>query len=109
VAIIDKKEDHVLQAPTRVVGSDDAIKRVGMMHTHLLTSLDGYFCCLQTKRFHLTPKILEKYKQYCDRVLALERYLGTSVTTKSHLAEDHSCEQQENLDGIGNLGEDFGE
>lgn len=32
-----------------------------------------------------------------------------SVTTKSHLAEDHSCEQQENLDGIGNLGKDFGE
>jgi hypothetical protein len=32
-----------------------------------------------------------------------------SVTTKSHLAEDHSCEQQGNLDGIGNLGEDFGE
>jgi hypothetical protein len=32
-----------------------------------------------------------------------------SVTTKSHLAEDHSCEQQEDLDVIGNLGEDFGE
>jgi hypothetical protein len=32
-----------------------------------------------------------------------------SVTTKSHLVEDHSVEQQEALDGIGNLGQDFGE
>jgi hypothetical protein len=32
-----------------------------------------------------------------------------SVTTKRHLAEDHSLEQQEDLDGIGDLGEDFGE
>ena len=31
-----------------------------------------------------------------------------SITTKSHLAEDHSCEQQEDLDGIGDIGEDFG-
>ena len=73
------------------------------------TSLDGYFSALRTKRFHLTPKILEKGKLYHDRVLALERYLGMSVTTKGHLAEDHSVEQQEDLDGIGDLGEDFGE
>jgi hypothetical protein len=32
-----------------------------------------------------------------------------SVTTKSHLAEDDSCEQQEDLNGIGDVGEDFGE
>jgi hypothetical protein len=32
-----------------------------------------------------------------------------SVTTKSHLMEDHSLEQQAELDGIGDLGEDFGE
>jgi hypothetical protein len=62
VAIINKMEDHVLQAPTRVVGSDDEIKHVGMMYTHLLTSLDEYFSCLRTKRFHLAPKILEKGK-----------------------------------------------
>jgi hypothetical protein len=35
--------------------------------------------------------------------------LGMSVTTKSHLMEDHSLEQQEELNGIGDLGEDFGE
>jgi hypothetical protein len=39
----------------------------------------------------------------------LETYLGMSVTTKNHLAEDHSVEQMEDLGGIGNLGEDFGE
>jgi hypothetical protein len=52
---------------------------------------------------------LEKAKLYRDQVLALERYLSMSITTKSHLAEDHSVQQQEDLDGIGDLGEDFGE
>jgi hypothetical protein len=32
-----------------------------------------------------------------------------NMTTKSHLMEDQSLEQQEELDGIGDLGEDFGE
>jgi hypothetical protein len=52
---------------------------------------------------------VEKTKQYQDRFLALERYLGMSVTTKSHLAEDHSVQQQEDLQGIGDIREDFGE
>jgi hypothetical protein len=108
-AIIDEVEEHVLRVPTRVAGTDDEIRHVGMMHKHLLTSLDGYFSALRTKRFHVTPAILEMAKLYRDRVLAIERYLGMSVTTKSHLAEDHSVEQQEDLDGIGDLGEDFGE
>jgi hypothetical protein len=109
IPIIDEMEAYVLGAPTRVAGTDDEIREVGMMHKHLLTSLDGYFSALRTKRFHLTPEISEKGKLYRDRVLALERYLGMSITTKSHLAEDHSCEQQEDLDGIGDIGEDFGE
>jgi hypothetical protein len=57
----------------------------------------------------LTPEILEKTKQYRNRFLALERYLGMSITTKSHLAGYHSMEQQEDLQGVGNLGEGFGE
>jgi hypothetical protein len=104
VAIIDEMEAHVLAAPTRVAGTDNEIREVGMMHKHILTSLDGYFSALRTKRFHLTPEILEKAKLYRDQVLALERYLGMSITTKIHLAED-----QEDLDGIGDLGKDFGE
>ena len=40
---------------------------------------------------------------------AHERYLGMSVTTKSHLMEDHAVEQQQELNGFGDLGEDFGE
>ncbi len=32
-----------------------------------------------------------------------------SVTTKSHLAEDNYLEQQEDLDGVGDLGKDFGQ
>jgi hypothetical protein len=109
IEIIDEMEEYVLQAPTRVAGTDDEIRDVGEMHRHLLLSLDGYFSCLRTKRFHLTPAIAEKTKQFRDRFLALERYLGMSITTKSHLAEDHSVQQQEDLQGIGDIGEDFGE
>jgi hypothetical protein len=109
-AIINKVEEHVLQAATRVAGTDGEIRHVGMMHKHLLvTLLDGFFSALQTKQFHVMPEIVERAKLYRNRALALERYLGMSVTTKSHLAEDHSVEQQEDLDGIGDLGEDFGE
>jgi hypothetical protein len=109
VSIIDDMEAHVMQAPSRVAGMDAKIHHVGNMHHDLLLSLDGYFSCLRTKRFHLTPEISEKTKQYRDRWLSLERYLGMSVTTKSRLAEDHSVEQMEDLGGIGDLGEDFGE
>jgi hypothetical protein len=47
--------------------------------------------------------------QFRDHVLAHERYLGMSMTPKSHLMEDHSMEQQEEIDGIGDLGEEFDE
>jgi hypothetical protein len=109
VAIIDEMVEAVLEAPTRLAGTDDEIRHVGEMHGHLLLSLDGYFSGLRTKRFHLTPEILAKTKQYRDRFLALERYLGMSITTKSHLAGCHSVEQQEELEGIGDMGEDYGE
>jgi hypothetical protein len=55
IAIIDEMVEAVLEAPTRVAGTD-----VGQMHRHLLLSLDGYFRGLRTKWFHLTPEILEK-------------------------------------------------
>ena len=41
--------------------------------------------------------------------MQLERYIGMSVTPKSHIIEDHACEQQERLLGIGDLDESFGE
>ena len=57
----------------------------------------------------LTPEIVEKGIMFRDRILAHKRYLGMSVTTKSHLMEDHAVEQQQELNGFGDLGEDFGE
>jgi hypothetical protein len=109
-AIINKMEEHVLNAPTRFAGTNDEICHVGETHRRLLHSLDGYlFSCLRTERFHLTLEIVEKGKEFHDQVLAHERYLRMRVTTKSHLMEDHSLEQQEEQDGIGDLGEDFGE
>jgi hypothetical protein len=107
-AICNEIEDHVLQAPTRIAGTDEEIWHVGETHWHVLHSLDGYFSSLCTKRFHLTSEILEKAKQYRHQVLVLERHLAMSVTTKNHLCEDPSLEQQEDLDGIVDLGEDFG-
>jgi hypothetical protein len=107
--VISEMEEHVLQSPTRMAGTDEEIRHVGETHRQLLLCLDGYFSCLRTKRFHLTPEISQKTKQFRDRVLVLERYLGMSITTKSHLAEDHSCEQQDDFGGIGDNGEDFGE
>jgi hypothetical protein len=109
VPIINEMMEFVLQAPTRVVGTDDEIRHVGNMHRHLLLSLDGFLSGLRTKRFHLTPGIIDKTKRYRDRFLALERYLRMSITTKSHIAGFHAVEQQEELEGIGDIAEDFGE
>ena len=50
-AIINEVEEHVLQAATRVAGTDGEIRHVGMMHKHLLTSYDGFFSALQTNDF----------------------------------------------------------
>jgi hypothetical protein len=108
-AIINEMEEHVLQSTTRFAGTNEEIRHVGETHRHLLHCLSGYFSCLRTKRFHLTPEIVQKGKRFRDQVLAHERYLGMSMTTKSHLMEDHSIEQQEEFEGIGDLGEDFGE
>jgi hypothetical protein len=108
-AIITEMEEHVLQSPTRFAGTDEEIWHVAKAHRNLLHSLSRYFLCLRTKRFHLTPDIVRKGKRFRDHVLAHERYLGMSTTTKSHLMEDHSVEQQWEFNGIGNLGEDFGE
>jgi hypothetical protein len=108
-AIIKEMKEHVLQSLTRFVGTDEQICDVGKTHRNLLHCLDGFFLSLRTKRFHLTPAILEKGKEFCSRILAHEQYLGMSVTTKSHLMEDHAVEQQQELDGFSDLGKDFGE
>ena len=57
----------------------------------------------------MTPEIVKKGIMFCDHVLAHAQYLGMSMTTKSHLMEDHAVEQQQELNGFGDLGEDFGE
>ncbi len=75
-AIIDKMEDYVLQAPTRIAGMDGKNWHVGETYQHLLYSLDGYLSSLQIKWFHLAAKILDKARQYHNQVLALEQYLG---------------------------------
>ena len=41
--------------------------------------------------------------------MQLERLLGFSITLKSHIIESHACEQQADIQGIGDLDESFGE
>jgi hypothetical protein len=57
----------------------------------------------------LTLEIVERGIMFCNPILAHERYLGMSRTTKSPLMEDHAVEQQQELNGFGDIGEDFGE
>jgi hypothetical protein len=56
----------------------------------------------------LTPEIVEKGIMFRNRVLVHHQYLGISMSAKSHLMEDHAVDQQQELDGFGDLGEDFG-
>ena len=98
-----------MKSSSRFAGTDAEIRHVGEMHVHLLLSLDGFFSCLRTKRFHLTPNILERTKQHRDRFVAHERHLAMSITSKSHFSGCHAVEQQEMLEGIGDVGEKAGE
>jgi hypothetical protein len=72
-AIINEMEEHALQSPTRFEGTDEEIQHVGKTHRNLLHCLDGFFSSLRTKRFHLTPEILDKGKQFRNRVLAQDQ------------------------------------
>ena len=86
--------------------TNEEICKLCNSHAQLLLCVDGYISCMKVKRFHLTDEIVEKCKQYAEKILEWERYLGMSITTKSHLIEDHS-DQQEMFNGIGDLTEDF--
>jgi hypothetical protein len=48
-------------------------------------------------------------EQFRDKCLELERYLQLSMTEKSHVVQDHGCQQQRLFGGIGDLDESFGE
>lgn len=62
-----------------------------------------------TKRYHLTDDISLKTRLYLDKCMELERHLQLSVTPKSQLIEDHSCQQQVLFCGIDDPKESFGE
>ena len=64
--IIDYMIEDILEAPTRVAGTEDEIQHVGEIHQHLLLFLNEYLSGLRTKRFCLTSDILGKTKQYRD-------------------------------------------
>jgi hypothetical protein len=109
-SIVDSIQEFVLQHESRVQGiSDESIVNVCNAYKAYFQALDGYLSGLSTKRFHLTPEIAERTQMFCKKCLQLERYLQLSITAKSHMMEDHSCEQQLIFLGLGDLDESFGE
>jgi hypothetical protein len=108
--IVQEVMEFVLASESKVEGmSDELICKVCEAHKCYLQAFDGYLSGMITKRYHLTDEIAAKTRQYRDKCLELERYLQLSITPKSHIIEDHSCEQQVYFNGIGDLDESFGE
>jgi hypothetical protein len=102
--------EHVLNSPSRIVGiPDEDIRRCCAAHVAALHSLDGFLACMHVKRFHLTEEVSEDGKKYRDKFIDIQRYLGMSVTHKSHLVDKHACQQQIELHGFGDIHESFGE
>jgi hypothetical protein len=109
-SIVSEIRDFVIGHESRISGiSDNHIHAVCNAYAAYLQALDGYLSCMATKRFHLTPEIATRTEQFRDKCLELERYLQLSITPKSHVVEDHGCQQQRRFRGIGGLDESFGE
>ena len=110
ISIVAEIKEYIKNQSTTTIkyATNEEIFELCDYHAQLLLCVDGYISCMKVKRFHLTDEIVNKRKQYAKKVLEWERYLGMSITTKSHLIEDHS-DQQQRFNGIGDLTEDFGE
>jgi hypothetical protein len=93
----------------RVARTDEEIANMCEKHRQLFVCWDGYFSGLRTKRFHLTDAIVKKTKEFLVRSVLLERHLGTSITPKTHVMDDHSIQQLNATHGFADLGEDAGE
>ncbi len=93
----------------RVAGTDEEIANMCEKHRQLFICMDVYFSGLRTKRFHLTDAIAKKTKEFLVRSVLLERYLGMSITPKTHVMDDHSIQQLVATHGFADLGEDAGE
>lgn len=107
-SIVDDIESYVHGLTTQKCASQEEIHEVCEYHKQLFFCMDGYLSAMRVKRFHLTDRVIVERKQFQEKILKWERYLGMNTTTKSHMIEDHS-DQQEKFQGIGDLTEDFGE
>jgi hypothetical protein len=109
--ITEEIKGHViLEYQDRPVGTNQNISDTCDLVAQWLECIDGFVSILySTKRFELTDEILADAKQFRDKILELERYLGVSITPKSHSAEDHFIELMELHQGFGDLDESFGE
>jgi hypothetical protein len=109
-AIVSEFLQIALASESKVAGiSDDLIRSVCRYHLLYLHSLDGFLSCILTPRFQLTVEIGNKTEEYSEICLKIERYLGLSITPKSHIQGMHAAAQQRLHRGIGDLDESFGE
>jgi hypothetical protein len=79
------------------------------LHTQLLGHLDSLFSICTVRRFHLTNQQEKDAVGHRDRIMALWRGLGISVTIKLHIIEDHIVDHLLDKKGFGDLTEDEGE
>ena len=108
--IVEEIMDFVMASDSRIdVISDYQIKQVCETIIFFMQALDRYSSGMLTNISHLTDKIAEKTRQYRNKYMEFERYLQLSITPKSHIIEDQSCEQQIIFDSIRDLEESFGE
>ena len=79
------------------------------VYARLSGHLEAFFSILRKKRFHLNDSDVDKAMRHCDAIENLWRYLKMSVTPKLHLLFVHLLRFMEQVQGFGNLGEDYGE
>ena len=73
---------------------DHQIKQVYETIIFFLQALNGYIGGMFTKRFHWMHKISENTRQYQNKCMEFERYIQLSITPKSLIIEDLSCNQK---------------
>ena len=87
--------DFVLASDSRIGGiSNHKIKQVCDTIIFFFQALTVYISGMLTKRFHLADKIAENTRQYHNKCMKFKRYLQLSITPKSNIIEDQSCEQK---------------
>ena len=88
---------------------DEEIGELLGLYTRLLGHLEAFFSIFCMQWFHLNDLDVDKAMLHRDEIENLWRYLKMSVTPKLHLLFVHLLRFVEQVQGLGDLGEDAGE